>query len=318
MKKGIIISAVNKFAVYSLQLAISFLANCLLPTSSSKAQPNGGFENWSTVFNYQKPDDWQTLNFLSVLTPTNPLSAFKATGIDKHSGNYALKLKTIFVNNNPSPSVIDDTIGGVFTGRINISPPSYKYGFPYTGRPEKLEFWAKYAPVGIDTGGARVFMQKWNGTSTDTIALGETIINATEAYTLFQINLIYYSTALPDTVTIVFGSSKGINQARVGSTIYIDDVVFTGWVGVDEKDLFFDKVKIFPNPATDEVNILAQIDEANKVKVLDATGKLAGVYTIRNYNATINTSLFARGVYFYEISDKKDKILTKGKFSVVR
>ncbi len=316
--KAIIIFAINKFAVCSLQFAVAFFANCLLPTSSSKAQPNGGFEDWSTVFNYQAPDNWATLNFLSMFSPPNPISAFKATGVDRRSGNYALKLKTIFVNNNPVPDVINDTTGVVFAGKINISPPSFILGFPYTGRPEKLEFWSKYTPVGNDTGGARIILRKWNGTGSDTIAFGEMQISTTIPYSLWQVNLTYYSTELPDSAIIIFASSESVRNARVGSTIYIDDVVFTGWVSIDEKDFFSDKVKIFPNPATDEVNILAQIDEANKVKVLDAAGKQVGVYTIRNYNATINTSLFAGGIYFYEISDKKDKILTKGKFGVVR
>lgn len=284
---------------------------------NSFAQPNGGFENWTTVYTYQVPDGWANLNFLSIFTPQN-LSAFKATGLDKHSGNYALKLKTIYVYNNPAPDKIDDTVGIVFTGKININPASYKYGFAYTGRPEKLEFWAKYIPVGNDTAGVRVVLLRWNGTGHDTIAFGELVIKATDVYTLFQYNLTYNSTAIPDTAAIVFGSSKRYADARVGSTLFVDDVAFTGWVGIEEHDLFADKVKIFPNPATDNVNILAQIDEATNIKIIDALGKPVGEYKIQNYSATINTSLFAEGLYFYQIRNKKARILTKGKFNVIK
>ncbi len=293
--------------------------NFQLLTFNCIAQPNGGFENWSNVNNYQDPDNWQTFNILSIVSSSNLLSAFKATGVDKHSGNYALKLKTISVISNPNPQMLPDTIGDVFTGKITISPPSLMYGFFYTGRPEKLEFWSKYMPVGNDTGGARVILRKWNGTAPDTIATGETNIIATGAYTLFQINLMYSSTALPDTATIIFASSKSAAIARVGSTLYLDDVAFTGWVGIDDfRTSTANKVKIFPNPAKDNLSIFVQIDDAKNVQVVDSSGKLVGVYKIQNSGAKINTSTFAEGVYFYEIRDKKDMILTTEKFNVIK
>lgn len=172
------------------------------------AQPNPGFENWHSEGFYEVPDDWQTGNILSNTSPPNPLFAFKATGIDKHSGTYALKIKTAFVNNNPAPDIISDTVGFVFTGKILVSPVSMKFGFPYTGRPEKFGFWSKYNPVGNDTGDARVILMRWNGITRDTIAFGETNINSTPSYTFFQFNLDYCSTLIPDSLAIVFSSSK--------------------------------------------------------------------------------------------------------------
>ncbi len=285
---------------------------------NSAAQPNGGFENWSNQYNYETPVSWQTLNFLSTAFPPNPLSAFKAIGIDKHSGNYALKLKTVFLTNNPAPDKIDDTIGLTFTGKVNLFPPSYKYGFPYNGRPEKFEFWAKYFPLGNDTAGVRVTLQNWNGAKNDTIAFGELNLAATSQYTLFQLNLTYYSNDLPDSASIIFGSSKNKYRARVGSTLFIDDAAFSGWVGIGENNPFTDKVKIFPNPARDNVNILAQIENADNVQIIDASGKLAGVYKILNNHSDVNTNLFAEGIYFYEIRDKQERALAKGKFNIVK
>ncbi len=290
----------------------SAIINCL-------AQPNPGFENWHTEFSYQIPDNWATLNFLSIFPP-NALSAFKVSGLDKHSGNYALKLKTIFVKNNPAPGVnaIDDTSGYIFTGKINISPPSYEYGFPYSSRPEKLEFWYKYNPVGNDTGGVYVLLLKNNGIVSDTVAYGEMPITAVPVYTLFQFNIPYFLTAVPDTAVILFISSKRTSTARVGSALYLDDVSFSGWVGINEQDLNSDKVKTFPNPARDIVNIFAEIENADNVKIIDSSDRLAGIYKILNNHADINTGLFADGIYFYEIRDKKERPLAKGKFNVVK
>ncbi|MES2395210.1 MAG: T9SS type A sorting domain-containing protein [Bacteroidota bacterium] len=284
----------------------------------STAQPNGGFENWTTEASYEIPDGWATLNFLSLLSPPNPVSVFKAIGIDKHSGNYAMKVVTIGVTNNPNPGLIGDTAGGVFTGRITLSPFSYGYGFPYTGRPEKLEFWAKSNPVGSDSASALVALFNNNGTIRDTVALGKMVIPPTSEYQLFHMDLTYYSTGIPDTASIAFGASKYKSHAEIGSTLFIDDVAFTGWVGVEEKNIYTNKVKVFPNPAHGNLTITTEIEEAQNLKISDVSGKMVGRFKIQNYITSINTSLYTEGLYFYEIVDKKEKVLTKGKFGVVK
>ena len=303
---------------YTLHILFLLIINCSLSIVNCFAQPNPGFENWTTTFGIEDPDSWQTMNFLSLTTPPNPLSAFKAIGVDAHTGNYALKLTTIFINNNPAPTQIPDTTGLVFTGKINVSPFTLTYGFPYTGRPEKLEFWAKYAPVGGDTGRVGVALTKWNGVSRDTIANGGIDIHSTAIYTVFQYSLNYRSTSLPDSAVIAIASSKSKATARVNSSLYIDDVAFTGWVGINQYDINNSKVQVFPNPAKDNVTIHAQINEADNVQIIDASGKLVGIYKIQNYTSDINTSAFAEGFYFYEIRDKKNCVLTKGKFNVVK
>jgi hypothetical protein len=302
---------------YTLHIAFFLIINCSLSIVNCNAQPNPGFENWTTTFGVEDPDGWQTQNFLSLLSPPNPLSAFKVIGVDVHSGNYALKLKTVFMNNNPDPSQIHDTMGITFTGKVNPSPFAYILGYPYTGRPEKLEFWAKYTPVGNDTGGAYVYLIKQSGTSHDTIAGGEIRILPTTTYTLFQLTLTYLSTALPDSAVIGFSSSHKDSLARVGSTLFVDDVALTGWVGIDQYDIN-NKVKVFPNPAKYNITISTQINDADNIQLIDISGKLINDYKIQNYSTNINTSAFAEGIYFYEVRDKTNCILTKGKFNVVK
>ena len=298
-------------------IAFLLIINCQLSIVNCNAQPNPGFENWTTTFGIEDPDNWQTFNFLALLSPPNPLSAFKAIGVDVHTGNYALKLTTIQVINNPLPSQIHDSTSGAYTGKINLSPFSFNYGFPYTGRPQNFEFWAKYAPVGSDTAGAIVVLLKWNGVSHDTIAAGRININATSTYTLFQLPLTYILTEQPDSAAIVCFSSIALTK-RIGSTLFLDDLAFTGWVGIDQYDINTSKVKVFPNPATDNITINTQINEADNVQLIDASGKLISVYKIQNYTANINTGAFAEGIYFYNIRDKTNCILTKGKFNVIK
>ncbi len=292
--------------------------NFQLSTFNSFAQPNGGFENWHTEFSYEDPDGWQTYNFLTNLNPPNDLSAFKAIGIDKHSGNYALKISTIHVINNPLPTQIRDTAGGTFTGKLSYSPFSFTVGFSYTARPEKLEFWSKYTPVGNDTAAVIVALFKRNGSIRDTIAQGILPINAISTYSLFQLPLTYTSSAFPDSAAIGFFSSYA-DIKRVGSTLFLDDIAFTGWVGIDESlSCESEKIHVFPNPAKDNVSITADIYEADNASLFNVSGKLIGVYKIIDHTVSINTTALANGIYLYKISDKKDKILQSGKFNIVK
>ncbi len=89
-------------------------------------------------------------------------------------------------------------------------------------------------------------------------------------------------------------------------------------MGIDQYDLYVHKVKAFPNPAKDELNIIAEIDDASNVKVMDALGKFIGIYKIQNTKVVINTSLLPTGIYFYDVCDKNDRTLTKGKFNRLR
>jgi hypothetical protein len=292
------------------------LVSCI--SFKSLAQPNTGFENWHNEFSYLVPDSWQTFNGLSLTTPPNPLSAFRVTGIDVHSGNYALKLQSVYFNHFNMPDDVGDTAGGAFTGRINYSPFAFAYGFPYTSRPEKFEFWARYLPVGSDTAAALVFLSKFNGIKSDTIAIGLLNLFYQPTYMLYQSTITYYSNDIPDSAAIVFSTSKSKSSARVGSTLFLDDVALTGWVGIDEHDSYTNKVKIFPNPAKESITIQLKMDEAQSVLIRDVTGNTIGSFPINNYSTTVNTSAFSQGMYFYEITGENKKLLTRGKFNVVK
>lgn len=286
------------------------------------SQPNSGFEDWVTEFTYETPEHWQTFNFLSLAS--NPLSAFKATGLDVHSGNYALKLKSIYLNNNVLPDTfkvgdlaIGDTIGGTFIGKIHLSPVSFIYGFPYANRPSKLQFWAKYNPVGNDTAGAMVVLKGWSN-GLDTIGYGELKINSTPGYTLFEVPIEYYNENIPDSATVIFLPSRTMTSARQNSTLFVDDVALTGSVGLEETKHREPKVRVFPNPAREKITVSTTFHEAASVRIKDISGKELLFSPINDRGATFNISTLAPGMYFYEISDKKDNVLKCGRFNVTK
>lgn len=280
------------------------------------SQPNGGFENWTSSFSSESPVGWQTLNFMQFTIPPNPVSVFKVSGLDKHSGNYALKLKSVYLHNNPIPDILDDTMGVIFTGAINISPSSYRYGFAYGGRPEKLGLWYKYLPVGADEGGVRVMLTRWNGVKQDTVAFGEATFNYNPSYSLFDLTLDYYSSELPDSATIFVASSRHRNVAREGSVLYLDDVEFSGWVGINEAEVY--AAKAYPNPAKDNITFSDISSEADVLEITDITSKTVASYKLKNSTQEVNTVFFAEGTYLYTIRNRENKLLYKGKFNVIK
>ena len=289
----------------------------LLIFFNASAQDNGGFESWTTEFNYENPDEWQTMNLLNLTTPPNPVSCFKAVGIDKHSGNYALKIKSVHINNNPAPTAVPDTFGCAFKGKITISPVTFKAGYPYTNRPEKLEFYSKYSPVGNDTALVEVLLKRWTGTFTDTIAKATMNLTASSVYGLRELPLTYLNNELPDSAVIAFYSSRDSLTARVGSTLYVDDVLFSGWVGLNEISKSA-ATNVFPNPAKEYITIQTTLKEAHNLRLVNALGAEAGVYSIDNQGFVVDVHSFIPGTYFYEIRSIGNRVVDIGKFSVIK
>lgn len=177
------------------------------------ATPNAGFENWTLVGSRYDPVSWNNLNpstsVLGVYTCT------RASGVDKHSGTYAIKLQT--------KSVFFQTANGIAsTGTIKTSAPyGISGGIPFTGRPDSISGWFKYTPVGADSG----FVQF------QLFAAGDTVGNVrfqtgnytTGAYTRFSAPITYYSAATPDTALWLLSSSRAANPI-LNSALYIDDL----------------------------------------------------------------------------------------------
>lgn len=284
----------------------------------TKSQNNGGFENWVTSSNglYEDPVDWQTLNFSTQFG--NPVSAFKVSGVDKYSGNYALKITSVHLTAKII-SQLPDTIGLVFNGKVTISPPSYQIGSVFNGRPQKLTFYSKYIPVGIDTGlvGLILYRQLPGGIR-DTIGEGKIDILQNGIYSYYQINIHYRNSATPDSSNIYFQSSNRPNAKRVGSSLYIDEVAFSAWAGIEKYDSYASKIKVYPNPASNLLSINVLVEDAAIVEIINMQGQKINTCSIQNYNATINTEGLSHGVYFYNILNKKNKILTNGKFIIAK
>jgi hypothetical protein len=296
------------------------LSICLALFSTVNAQqtiPNGGFDTWT---NYN-PNSWVTTNVtMSILG--NDTSAFKITsGPDHKSGAATMKLTTIKLNNNPFAPQLPDTVGVLFTGVINFVTGTLTTGFGYTGRPSDLSFYYRYVPMPNDTAFATIILQKWNAatSSRDTIATGvwATTVN-TPNWTLQSVPLYYnplFINAYPDTAAVLFSSSSYI-APKIGSALFLDDVAFMGWTGVDEMTQP-EGVRVFPNPASSEVNFAVDMEGAATIEIFDVTGRKVDVARMTGHRAIVPVSFYKPGIYHYTVLDETGKALAHGKLSAM-
>lgn len=299
-----------------------FTAIIFASTTLSKAQPTFDFEgngNWSgNPFGtpaYDTPNGWATLNVLSTsLGGNNPISVFKST--DVHSGTLACKLKTVRLSSPPSGWTMQDTIGFMATGSINLAGISF--GYDYAQRPTTFNFWAKYIPNGADTASAYILLLKRNGTVRDTIGAGYYVIpNAVASYTEYMVPIIYNSTHTgvnPDTAIIAF-SSSGENKPKENSELLIDDLSFGLPSGINEINET-ETVRVFPNPAVNEVNFSFSSGNPRNVTVFSVAGQYISTYNVTNNTLRINTEKLAAGAYWFSVKNDSGNILNSGQFTV--
>ncbi len=75
---------------------------------------------------------------------------------------------------------------------------------------------------------------------------------------------------------------------------------------------------VYPNPAQNEINFVADASKQKAIKLFDVTGRLIDTFSVTNETTTINTSSYANGVYYYSIIGKDNSILNRGKFAIAK
>lgn len=199
--------------------------------------PNFGFDNWgfpdSSDGKYKEPCGgvWTSTNGISAQINLTTLTQ----STNAQNGTYAAKLTTV--------SVLGPIIGPaiLFTGRFKTYNIDYtdilknaELGVPFTMKPKTLNGYYNYSPTNGDSALASVLLTKYNtGTSSrDTVGYGEFVVKTKVSnYTAFSVSIDYTyanGTEIPDSVLVMFASSKGIEglKGEVGSTLYIDNCGF--------------------------------------------------------------------------------------------
>lgn len=288
-----------------MKLPKLFLVAALTVVSFFKANAqgiNGGFEQWDSVdngmFTNHVPTGW--FEFMNSICESESLPWSVTQSTDAHSGSYAIQLKNIATSLNQTAMLMTNSSSQ--DGGMNNK-------IPVTSRYTRLEGYYKYSTLQPDTFSIMVLMTKGE----DFIAVAEFKRAAnTSNYTKFSIPIVYTSPAsiIPDSAVIMITAGSNENF-REGSTLLLDDITFALNTGLnDTKDAFKAEVSVYPNPASDYVNIAVKEATHGKVKVelVNIIGQTLKVEETTPVNQQVNMQLnlcdAPKGVLFIKVSDE--------------
>jgi hypothetical protein len=336
---GILFEKIIFFTIMRKYYTLLVLTLFAIRTFAQDTIPNPGFERWtvdsvkvgSTEIPDTVPIGWTTPN------PTT-LSYGGTTEVTQsdsaYSGKYAAQLETRQMV--ISFGVYTDTInvpGFVLLGKVSITLAgvSITGGVPFTGRPDSLYGYYKYAPETDSTDSclAYLYLTHWNTTKRDTLAAGAFISDSTvKSYTKFFIKINYdtlYNNEIPDTIQLAMSSSYNFfGSPPVGSTMLVDDLTFsadtstvvTGINTLSDKGF---SISCYPDPANKNLNIIISEPRPGiQIKVYDALGRTILSVNNEGLITSIDVSKLSSGLYFYEVIDSSGNSLKSDKFTVVR
>lgn len=112
---------------------------------------------------------------------------------------------------------------------------------------------------------------------------------------------MYCMTQQNDHKIIVAGETRDSATGNTSFTVFrfINDEPGTG---IKQKDQRWQEVKIYPNPATSQLNIYAPLGIAADIRIINITGQVVFKSKMKTALTSINTQQFASGLYLLQIA----------------
>lgn len=274
------------------------LAIALTLSLGAKAQiPNMSFETWTNVV----PFGSQPVGWFGITVNQQTTGAQQGT-------SYVRIITT---------STNSTSYDGIFYATSNITPTMVTSGVPYTQRPVSLNGFYKTSGLAVgDT--VQVFTMLLE--TGNLVAFGATLYetNNVPSWTSFSIPYNYFSVLNPDTVHIIASSNEqgfGGGPNAIGSTLDLDNLSFMLATKIDAMSIGTAFI-VYPNPASDELNVISKDETATMITVIDVTGRMIDEIDIENEKTRIDLDKYASGIYSYSILNKDRSILLQSKFTV--
>ncbi len=303
---------------------LSFLTGMAM--AQNEALPDGKFEYWKQELTYDKTpyDDvanpfWASLNMLSTLSPdmfTGPVTLFKDKGRSGAEGDFAPKMVSNFLKFGQDKEIFLPGVVGAIT--VLTDKQSAQFGRPFTSRPKSIRGYMKYAPVNNDSASIFVELYKYNPDTKVRRMIGRVeqhYKSAVSDWTKFDLTIRYTSDDTPDSATVLFVSSAGYRfdslfecKGQIGSTLWVDDCEFVyadGSTGEQPdtptaiETVQALKVSVYPNPATDELNLF--VEEDGQLILMNQAGQMVRRQAVTAGENRLNIGELRAGFYTYQV-----------------
>jgi len=301
------------FSTLFVLLFIPLLMNSQAPL------PYTDMESWdydSGGQYYELSGDWASTNPVSKLSILAPVTLFRED-TDVYSGMYSAKLVS-------GRFVALPIAGLLFSGWFDdsqVTNPSEaaQLGVPFTDRPFAFKGYYKYTSVNGDSAAIVAQFHRYVNGAQELVGIAPLIeYNTVSSWTPFNIPVIWLSAAACDSMTVIFTSSAGGEdfQAADGSTLLVDEASFEYTTGLTMPLMPEVSVKVYPNPATEMLNInFPDFQENSMFSVFDSEGRLVQTQALTRETTTMDVSLLTPGHYFYQVKTY-EHVDVAGKFEV--
>jgi len=304
---------------------------CLVVLSGAMATAqnqleNPGFEQWEDILasetdTIREPVDWSSLKTSDDpnLTPLAPDVCSRSH--DAHSGEYSIKLTNVksFIIAN----------GVATNGRMHASitpgesyiftdPEDGKWNTPFTGRPDSIAGWVKYAPQGEDNLQIQVILHQGFGKRPDPDSaenwIGEAVYNSPlnigDEWVRFSQAFTYSNETIPEYVLVVLNSGNGFEPVA-GSVLLVDDLEMIYNTPQSNENLL-KQTEAYLYAVDKQQLVLKGMDHSlfQSVKIFDFSGRLLWSARLTSEQVDIAPAHLDKGIYLVKLSGK-DEIFTQ-------
>ncbi|MCS6935066.1 MAG: T9SS type A sorting domain-containing protein [Chitinophagales bacterium] len=282
--------------------------------SLSAQQPtNGGFNTWTNPTN---PDGWATW---STAFPGYAASLVSQDNTNKTEGTSSVKIMTDSIMAGPTLRLVQ---GFISLGSASYTPgSSIKFtGIAFPFRPDTIIFSYQYTIQQTDTAMFAIQFTD-NSYTLSYIALLQPTGNNWQNifFTLNDTAYLNNISTTPDSLLIVFQSSFGGGK-KDNSTLWVDGLRFGYRLTpvLDEEINQTLKVCVYPNPARDYTHLHLSEPMSGSVMITDVSGRVVTHELLHGVTHMINTAGWSEGIYTYAVINPNGKVISKGKFHVVK
>lgn len=132
----------------------------------------------------------------------------------------------------------------------------------------------------------------------------------------FQLNLTINGTSGPITVPFCARLFAQNGNVTIDPDQTNNQSCASVGLPVNEVAAAIANIRVYPNPATDILNLSFDYQNAKEVKLYDLSGKLMSTTALVSSETQIALNNFETGIYLYQIINKEGAVIHTSKFSV--
>ncbi len=256
-----------------------------------------GFESWVAAEVGELPEYWDGFNKEVIFNgmTVGSVICVQKDNTDPYEGNYSAKItSTSIMGGQAVPGILTT---GDFVVDWNAQDGDVQGGEAYTQLPTELIGQFKYNPVGADT----AFVSVWFLENGVEVGGGRVEFDhSTTDWTEFNVPIVFSPSAAPDSMNIMFSSTKGMANVPEGSTLEVDAISFQSFLSVDE--LKKTGMKCYPNPSSEHFTIELEEVVTGELRCTNSLGQVVFVKNVEGDVITLDSVELPQGNYQLTLS----------------